>query len=381
MTISGMTPTAKLLQQLVRIPSVNPEGSPGVANPGEQACAEFIAKFLRQAGANVQLQPVFKNRPNVIGVFKPKGKINTRLLLAPHTDTVSVLGMSIDPFAAKVKGGKLYGRGASDTKGPMAAMLQAVKEFFVSDTFKSSGLEITFVGLMGEEAGNYGAHAWAKKCPAYDLAIIGEPTDFKIVHAHKGCAWLKFSTKGKAVHASTPANGRNAINAMLPVLAYVETILSKRISSFANPRLGASSVVATVIHGGSKTNIIPDHCEIEVDLRFTPDLTVNKVLGFIRQDLKQTGLDATVSVISSSSALHTDANHQLIKKILPHSKGLTTAPWFCDAAIFGLRGIPSVALGPGSIKQAHTADEFIKLADLEKGKDGYLQILRALAVR
>jgi len=378
MTISGLTATAKLLQQLVRIPSVNPDGNPGVTHPGEQICAEFIAKFLRHAGAHVKLEAVQKNRPNVIGVFKPRGKVKTRLLLAPHTDTVSVLGMSIDPFAANVKGGKLYGRGASDTKGPMAAMLQAIKEFVVSDAFRNGGLEITFVGLMGEEAGNYGAHAWAKKCPAYDLAIIGEPTDLKIVHAHKGCAWLKFTTKGKAVHASMPANGKNAIYAATPLLAYIEKTLAKKISRFTHPQLGASSIVATVIHGGSKTNIIPDHCEIEVDLRFTPNLTVNKVLGFIRQDLRQAGLQASVGVISSSSALHTDTNHKLIKKILPCTNGLTTAPWFCDAAIFGLRGIPAVALGPGSIKQAHTADEFIKLSDLEKGKDGYLKILRQL---
>ncbi|MDR2463588.1 MAG: M20 family metallopeptidase [Verrucomicrobiales bacterium] len=378
MTISDLTPTAKLLRQLVRIPSVNPHGNPGVANPGERACAEFVGKFLRRAGADVELQEVRPGRPNVIGVFKPKAPVKRRLLLAPHTDTVSVAGMTVDPFVATVSGGKLHGRGASDTKGPMAAMLQALREFTVSGAFKNGGLEITFAGLMSEEAYNHGAFAWAEKCPRYDLAIIGEPTQWQIVHAHKGCAWLAFTTKGRAVHASTPADGENAIYAMTPLLAYVEKKLMKKLAKFSHPQLGATSIAATTISGGAKDNIIPDTCEMHADLRYTPDLTVSAVLALIRADLKKLRIPAIVSVNSDNHPLHTAADHELIQKIRPHTNGLATAPWFCDAAIFGAHGIPAVALGPGSIAQAHTADEFIKLGDLEKGREGYLKILRAL---
>ncbi|MDR1144640.1 MAG: M20 family metallopeptidase [Verrucomicrobiales bacterium] len=380
MTVSVLSPTAKLLRQLVRIPSVNPHGQPGVSvsETGERACAEAVGEFLRRAGAAVELREVLPGRPNVIGVFKPRGKVTRRLLLAPHTDTVSVSGMTIRPFAATVSGGKLYGRGASDTKGPLAAMLRALREFTVSAAFRRGGLEITFAGLMGEEAGNHGARAWARQGPRYDLAIIGEPTEWRVVHAHKGCAWLTFTVSGRAAHAATPAAGVNAITAATPLLLWLEQTMTPRLAKFTHPSLGPTTLAITTISGGTKDNIIPDRCEIHADLRYTPPLTAGRAARLIRAGLRQRGLRATVSVNSDNRPLHTPADNALVRAILPHTRGLTTAPWFCDAALFGARGIPAVALGPGSIRQAHTAAEFIRLADLERGKDGYLKILAAL---
>src|SRR5437763_473167 len=113
----------ELLQALVRIPSVNPHGNAGVERPGEQACAEFVAEFLRFCGASAELREVESGRPNVVGIFPADKSGKPRLLFAPHLDTVSVSGMTIDPFAAELRDGKIWGRGASDTKGPMAAML------------------------------------------------------------------------------------------------------------------------------------------------------------------------------------------------------------------------------------------------------------------
>src|SRR5690606_21712788 len=118
-----LTPTATLLQKLVRIPSVNPADNPGVENPGEEACARFISSYLKESGARATVEKVLPGRPNVLGVFPSVSRPKLRILVAPHTDTVSVLGMTIPPFSGNVSGGKLWGRGASDTKGPMAAML------------------------------------------------------------------------------------------------------------------------------------------------------------------------------------------------------------------------------------------------------------------
>ncbi len=119
---------ADLLRELIRIPSVNPDGDPGTTHTGEKECAKFVADFLRSCGAEAWLEDVLPDRPNVLGRFPSAGKAKPRLLFAPHTDTVSVAGMSIDPFSGELRDGKIWGRGASDTKGPMAAMLFALLE-------------------------------------------------------------------------------------------------------------------------------------------------------------------------------------------------------------------------------------------------------------
>src|SRR4051812_44601211 len=116
----------ELLQSLVRIPSVNPAGDPGTDKVGEQACAEYLVEILRDLGADVTLREVLPGRPNVVGRFPSDRPGKPRLLLAPHTDTVSVAGMTIDPFGAELRDGKIWGRGACDTKGSMTAMLWAL---------------------------------------------------------------------------------------------------------------------------------------------------------------------------------------------------------------------------------------------------------------
>jgi Acetylornithine deacetylase/Succinyl-diaminopimelate desuccinylase and related deacylases len=150
----------ELAQALVRIASVNPDGDPGTDRTGEQACAEFVADFLQADGAQTALHEVHPGRPNVVARFAAAaGK--PRLLFAPHTDTVSVAGMTIDPFGGAIRGGKLYGRGASDTKGPMASMLWALHE--CRDLLPHLTHEVWFAGLMGEEAGQDGAKALAAR--------------------------------------------------------------------------------------------------------------------------------------------------------------------------------------------------------------------------
>src|SRR5271156_5947776 len=139
------------LPELVRIPSVNPHGSPGIDKPGEQACAEFVAGFLRGCGAEVELREVAPGRPNVLGRFPSDAPGKKRVILAPHLDTVSVAGMVIDPFGGELRDGKIWGRGATDTKGCMAAMLWSLWE--LRDRIPGLGHEVWFAGLMGEEAG------------------------------------------------------------------------------------------------------------------------------------------------------------------------------------------------------------------------------------
>jgi acetylornithine deacetylase/succinyl-diaminopimelate desuccinylase-like protein len=370
--LTVMSAPLPLLRELIRIPSVNPTGHPGVDAPGELELAKFLNAHLTRMGAKTHLQAVLPGRPNVIGVFRPSGKIHTRILLAPHTDTVSVVGMTIKPFDPVVQKGRVWGRGASDTKGPMAAMLAALGRITRTPQWKKSGVEFTFAGLMGEEAGNDGAHAWARVCPKYDLVLVGEPTEMCVVHAHKGSLWLNLSTRGKARHASLAGPEDNAIYHLLPALEYFKKDLPAFLEKFAHPVLGLPKAQITLMQAGSKVNISPESASAQPDIRLVPGLDSKTILAHLKKNLPG---NIRITVSGQSSPLHTDPAHPLVARLIQSLNGPATAPWFCDAGIFSDHGMPAVAVGPGSIRQAHTADEWISVSALQKGTD---QLARAL---
>ncbi|MEM0969447.1 MAG: M20/M25/M40 family metallo-hydrolase, partial [Verrucomicrobiota bacterium] len=210
-----MNTATDLLQHLIRIPSVNPDGGADGAISGEKKMADAVASFLSEAcGASVTLEEVRPERPNVIGRFGGSSTeahdARPRLLFGPHTDTVGVKGMSIDPFSGDLRDGKIWGRGASDTKGSMAAMLWALRE--VSGEIDDLGCRPMFVGFMGEESNQYGSQHFAREhADEVDFALVGEPTELNAVHAHKACWWIRISVGGVAVHGSKPELGENAI--------------------------------------------------------------------------------------------------------------------------------------------------------------------------
>ena len=350
---------AELLQALVRIPSVNPHGNPGVERPGEQACGEFVAEFLRDCGARVELREVKPGRPNVVGIFPSDRPGKPRLVFAPHLDTVSVEGMTIDPFGGELREGKIYGRGASDTKGPMAAMLWALRES--RELIPSLPFEIWFAGLMGEEAGQTGAKAFVAE-HRVDFAVIGEPTDLQIVHTTKGSTWLTLTTRGKAVHSASPERGENAIYKMADVLRVMRDEIAADLEKLTAPKLGSPTISAGTIRGGSKTNIVPDLCRCEVDIRTIPGQDTAPILEKLRAACPGIEIETW-----ESKPMFTDPSHPLIAALEKSGGACVGAPWFCDAAIFSEAGIPAVACGPGSIAQAHTEDEFIRVDDLERG--------------
>ncbi len=359
-----------LLGELIRIPSVNPEGESGVQESGEARLAEYLRELLSGMGAEVSLQEVLPGRPNVVARFPGDRPGKPRLLLAPHTDTVSVAGMTIDPFSGEVRDGKVWGRGASDTKGPMASMLAAISR--LGEGISGLGHEIWFAGLMGEESGQHGAKALAAR-EHFDFVIAGEPTDLKTVHAHKGSLWVTLTARGKAVHASAPERGENAIYAMTTAIEAIRGRVIPEISRVQHPLLGHSTLSVGTIRGGSKTNIVPDHCEATLDIRVIPGEDPGWIVTLLRE--ATLGLELEYH---GSAPLHTDPANPLVRQLSSLGATPVGAPWFCDAAVFAEKGMPSVALGPGSIAQAHTADEWISVADLEAGADFFERFLRSL---
>jgi acetylornithine deacetylase/succinyl-diaminopimelate desuccinylase family protein len=374
-----------LLSALIEIPSVNPNGTPGTDGINEETIAHFLADFLKKIGADeVTLLPVQPHRPNLLARFcggrsqRPKTKPH-RIAFAPHTDTVSVEGMTISPFTPSIKDGRLYGRGATDTKGPMAAMLWALKQWASSRSRVDSPHEILFYGLMGEEAGNEGAIAMAAHRPAKaDFIIVGEPTEHRIVHAHKGAIWIELHTRGKACHASTPDRGKNAIQEMTAFLSVFSQQFPKFLKTFTFPTLGSPTFNIGLIRGGSKVNIVPDSCIVEIDCRSVPGLEPHAITQFIRSLAERLGIRIKTRIIGHRPPMHVPADHPWIAKLRPFATRLDVAPWFCDAAIFAQAGIPAVAFGPGSIRQAHTKDEYIKITDLTDGAARYSRFLASL---
>lgn len=360
----------EIASTLIRIPSVNPDGDPGTEKTCEIACAEWLSGFLSAIGVESELREIYPDRPNIVARFPSDRPGKPRLLFAPHTDTVSVAGMTIDPFSGEIREGRLMGRGASDTKGPMAAMLWALREAL--PLIPSLPYEIWFAGLMGEEAGQQGAKALAEE-EEFAFAVVGEPTGMDIVHTHKGSAWLSLQTTGTAVHASRPEAGVNAIYKMCEAVEVIRREIIPLLDELRDPILGCPTISAGVIEGGSKINIVPNSCRAKIDCRTIPGQDVSLIEKMIRAKVPDIGISMT-----GSPPLYTDPAHPLIQKLQKCGSALAGAPWFCDAAVFAVKGCPAVAIGPGSIAQAHTCDEFISLEDLEKGADFFLRFLHSL---
>ncbi len=379
---------AELLAELVAIPSVNPGADPDAPldRPlGEARLAAWLAARLREWGAEVTLPEVLPGRPNVIARFA--GRQPERVLLfEAHMDTVAVAGMSIPPFEPAVRDGRLYGRGACDTKGPMAAMLAAIRRVQAEDG--DLPLTVIFAGCCDEELGARGSRALAATPGlAPDLAVIAEPTDLGIVHAHKGTIRWRIRTRGVAAHSSAPERGVNAIYRMAHVLAMLENDMMPRLGKRQHPLLGPATVSAGTIRGGTQVNVVPDACELGVDRRLLPGETPQAATAEMRALLEAMatrlpGFEADIEPLQFYEPLELDpqsAPCRVVAAACEQALGaarFTVAPWSSDGGVMAAAGWPAVVIGPGSIHQAHTHDECIELNALERGVDLYAAIIR-----
>ena len=377
-----VTGPVELLQQLVRIPSVNPDNPPGteMKNVGEAGLAEFLHGWLTALGAEVVLEEIKPGRPNLIARFAPRDG-RPRILLGPHLDTVGVGAMTIDPFGAEIGDGRIWGRGTSDTKGPMAAMLWGLKENLAA--LSKQSIAVDFVAFMGEESGQWGSKDFAKHhAHDYAFAIVGEPTSLDIVHTTKGSLWATLRATGKAAHSSQPERGDNAAMKLARALDVLERELATELASYTHPILGRSTINVGVLRGGSRPNIVPDLAEAEIDIRITPSLRdAGGALALLEKTIARLSLPLEIVKPKENHPMETPAGHPWIGRIQstrPASKPVG-APWFSDAAHLSEVGLASVCMGPGSIDQAHTCDEFIEIAALEEGAAFFTDFIRSLA--
>ncbi|MBM3854883.1 MAG: M20 family metallopeptidase, partial [Verrucomicrobia bacterium] len=238
-----------LLAEMVAVPSVNPEGDAGGSAPGEEQMGRWLAAQLRGLGADVELRWLAPGRPNVLGVFEPARPAVATVVFAPHLDTVGVAGMTVPPFELTRRAGRLHGRGACDTKGPLAALLWALKGWTRSRAARTGRVRWMVAATVGEEEGSAGARALVEAGFRADFAVALEPTGLRVVHAAKGILRLWIETPGRAHHGAQPQRGDNAVYRMLPLALALRDTLAPELAAIRHPVLGGASLNLGVMQG------------------------------------------------------------------------------------------------------------------------------------
>lgn len=372
-------PPTRLLRELIALSSVNPAFLPADdSRGGEARVAEHLARLAKAAGLQVTRQRVLPGRENLLLTLASTNRARQRVILAPHLDTVSADAAQFRPVQ---RNGRLYGRGACDTKGSVAAMFTALTAVARSAR-RPAHTEIVFAGLVDEEDGQRGSRALVASGLVADLAIVGEPTGLKVVTAHKGSLWLGLATHGRAAHGARPGLGRNAILTMARVVALLETEYASALRCRPHPVLGPATVSVGTIAGGVQPNIVPDRCEIRVDRRTLPGETAAGVIREMQACLRLHGLQAAIANLKElpCDPLETDPTLPLVRQFMDCAGQRRPAgvDYFCDAAVLSAGGIPSVVFGPGDIAQAHTADEWIALDQLQRATGLLTRFLASL---
>jgi acetylornithine deacetylase/succinyl-diaminopimelate desuccinylase family protein len=352
------------LAELVSINSINPAYEDG--RP-EEELAKYIEQFFEQRGIQTFRQEVLPGRFNVIACLKGRNP-DRRVVMEAHMDTVSVKGMTIPPFEPAVCDGRLYGRGACDTKGGLAAMMHALA--CLKERSITPPCEVWLAAVIDEEFSFQGVLALCEGLHA-QAAVVSEPTELRVVVASKGVLRWKIRTQGKASHSSKPHLGVNAISHMAPIIVALDRE-AEALARNVHPLLGPATLNIGIIHGGVQVNFVPDWCEIEIDRRLLPGETAESVLSGYAQLLDKLKaehalLDAKMErPMIVDPALETDINSpvsRLAQRVLT-DLGLNATPsgvpFGSDASKLSRHGVPGIIFGPGSIDRAHAAIEYVE---------------------
>ena len=377
-------PAVALLRDLVTIDSVNPALVPGARGEGEIAVR--IARELESIGCTVHVTEVAPHRPNVVGVLEGRNPGRT-LMFCGHTDTVGVTGMH-RPFVADIREERLYGRGAQDMKGGLAAMLSAARRLVETGGLESGRLIIAAV--VDEEHASIGAEALVTAWRA-DGAVVTEPTALDIAVAHKGFQWVTIETRGRAAHGSRPLEGRDAIFRMGRVLSRLEALDLRLQRGREHPTLGTASLHASIIEGGHELSSYPVRAWLQFERRTLPGeppdvalLEANRILEKLRSEDAE--FQAAAQLMFGREPYEIAATDPLpdlvdgaarFAGLSPRRVGMT---FWTDAAILGRAGIPSVLFGPGG-NGLHSIEEYVEIADVCRCRDALVALTHAFLQR
>lgn len=388
--------TRGMLADLVSIPSVNPMGR-NIEGPHlfEGRVTDYLQSFFERLGVSWRRQVVHRGRENIVARCEGVDS-DILLMLEAHQDTVPVDGMTIEPWTPTEKDGRLYGRGACDIKGGMAAMLAAFSRLVQQTSNRRP--TVIMACTVNEEHGYTGATALCKLWESGeesiiprrpDLAVIAEPTNLDVVVAHKGAVRWRCHTLGRAAHSSNPADGTNAVYEMGRVVLALEDYHARILKTLAvHPRCGRPTLSVGTIQGGLSVNTVPDRCTIEIDRRMVPGEDGDRAFAHVKEFLaEQAGIHGPVehdNPFLVGSPLPDDNNGNVamhlrnaVRTVAPEKGNVCGVPFGTDAAVYSKAGIPSVVFGPGSIQQAHTADEWVSLAEVELASEALFAFLNS----
>jgi succinyl-diaminopimelate desuccinylase len=370
------------LLRFVRVHSVNPGIDGG---PGEAELATEIEREMAALGLNPQRQTVADGgRDNIVGRLEgaPGSPV---VMFEAHLDTVGLSGTATTK--ARSHAGRVYGRGACDTKGSLTAMLEGVR--LLAGLDPSRRPTVVMVGSIDEEFAGTGAETLSKADNDIDMAVVGEPTGLEVATAHKGVLRFEIAVHGRPAHSSKPYLGVNAISAMAPVVLAIESEYVPRLQDVVHPLVGSPTLNVSTIRGGTAQNIVPAECVIAIDRRVNPGENPEAILAEVDSLLEslpsgEASFERSAPTLVTSP-LDTPTDHPLVvalqsgQETVLGERGQPMGMTFgTDASLFGPSGIPCVVFGPGSIDQAHSDEEWVEVEDVAKAAEILAEAMTAL---
>ncbi len=383
MSVEAIAPgdARALARALVRVDSRNPRLSPD--GPGEAACVTLLRDTLDGWGLRTEVHDATPGRPNLIArVGEARG--GRALMLSGHVDVVGIEGMTHEPFAGEVRGDRLYGRGATDMKGGVAAMCAAA---WRASRAALTG-EIVVAICADEEYESLGTRAMLERGIRADAAIVGEPTCLDVMPAHRGFVWIEVVVHGRAAHGSRWDVGVDAIRHAGLLLAELDRFDAQSLPQRAHPLLGRASLHASTIEGGIGMSTYPDRCVVRLERRTLPGEThqdavdeVMRACEVVRS--RRPAFSADVSLLMSQGPSEVSSDAPVVRALAEalHECGeradVSGMSAWTDAALLNAAGIPAICFGPGDISLAHAAEEYIALPEIDRATS----VLAALARR
>jgi acetylornithine deacetylase len=338
---------------------VNPTLIPGGA--GEAEIARFVAAWLERAGLEVSLDEVAPGRPNVIGIARGSGG-GRSLLLNAHTDTVGVAGMQ-DPHEPRLENGRLYGRGAYDMKGGLAAAMLAAA------SVRGLAGDVVVAAVIDEEAAASGTKALLASGVRADAAIVTEPTELDVAIAHKGFVGFELETTGRAAHGSRPDRGIDAIARMGPVLVELAALVDRLGAMPGHPLLGPASLHTSLIEGGQEFSSYPERCLLTGEWRTLPGQSPSDVEEELLAAIARSGVGAELRLLFTGDPFETSEDEEIVQIVHRHAgTAIVGVPFWADSALLGAAGVPTVLLGPCGGGE-HEVVEWVELASVERLRD------------
>lgn len=372
---------ANLLCDLIALPTVNPMGRPcGHSAPVERPVIEYLEQLFARYNVPLERQPCSPIHESLL-ITVPGKSEGPGTLIESHIDTVPADDWPDRAFQPRRGGAKIFGRGACDDKGSLAAMVAALQAILESG--ERPPRTIWFLAAGDEEYGQTGIRHFIERHPSrIGRGVFGEPTDCVPVIQHKGTIRWDVTVHGRSAHTSQPDLGSNAIVGAARLIDFFSHYQEELRRRFTSPLMSGPSLTVTMINGGRTRNVVPDECTLAIDFRILPGMDGRRAVEELFAAIKSLELPVTHGDFQCfAPALNTTQDDLLVRRALElyrEAVGQSTqpaaVPYGSDAGWMPA-GVPAIVLGPGSIAQAHAVDEFVDLDQVRQCAVIYQRLL------